>query len=64
MVRPLPIHILQQMTDIATKLVKTSFGYPGEEDIIQIINYCVLLAKYSIYINKLNGNNTLDLNNT
>ncbi len=24
----------------------TVFGYPGEEDIIQILNYCVLLAKY------------------
>ncbi len=39
----------------------TLFGYPGEEDIIHILNYCVLLAKYFIYTNKLNGNNTLDL---
>ncbi len=39
----------------------TLFGYPGEEDIIQILNYCVLLAKYFIYTNKLNGNNILDL---
>ncbi len=23
----------------------TLFGYPDEEDIIQILNYCVLLAK-------------------
>ncbi len=27
----------------------TLFGYPGEEDIIQILNYCALLAKY-LYI--------------
>ncbi len=39
----------------------TLFGYPGEEDIIQFLNYCVLLAKYFIYTNKLNGNNTLVL---
>ncbi len=39
----------------------TLFGYPGQEDIIQILHYCVLLAKYFIYTNKLNGNNTLDL---
>ncbi len=39
----------------------TLFGYPGEEDIIQILNYCVLLAKYFIFSNKLNGNNTVDL---
>ncbi len=37
----------------------TLFGYLGEEDIIQILS--VLLAKYFIYNNKLNGNNTLDL---
>ncbi len=39
----------------------TLFGYPGEEDIIQILNYCVLLAKCFMYTNKLNGNNTFDL---
>ncbi len=38
----------------------TLFGYPGKEEIIQILNYCVLFAKYVIYTNKLNGNNTLD----
>ncbi len=38
----------------------TSFGYPVEEDIIQILNYFVLLLKYIIYTNELNGNNTLD----
>ncbi len=36
----------------------TLFGYAGEEDIIQILNYRVLLAKYFIYTNKLDGNNT------
>ncbi len=39
----------------------TLFGYPSEEDIIQILNYCMLFAKYFIYTNKLNSNNTLDL---
>ncbi len=37
--------------------VKNVFGYPGIEDIIHILNYCVLLAKYFIYTNNL----TLDL---
>ncbi len=39
----------------------TLFGYPGEEYIIQLLTFCVLLAKYFIYTNKLNGNNTLEL---
>ncbi len=39
----------------------TLFCYPDEEDIIQILNYCMLLAKYFIYTNKLNSNNTPDL---
>ncbi len=39
----------------------TLFGYPVEEDIIQILNYCVLLAQYFKYNDKLNGKNTLDL---
>ncbi len=37
------------------------FGYSGEDDIIQILSYCVLLAKYFIYTNQLNCNNTLDI---
>ena len=37
------------------------FGYPGEEDLIIVLNYCVLLAKYFIYVNKLNGKNKIDL---
>ncbi len=32
-----------------------------KKDIIQILNYCVLIAKYLKYTNKLNGNNTRDL---
>ncbi len=51
--------ILEEM--IFLKNVHILFGYPGEEDIIHILNYCMLLAKYFIYTNKLNGNNTLDL---
>ncbi len=51
--------ILEEMIFLTN--VGTVFGYPGEEEIIQILNYCVLLAKYFIYTNKLNGNNTLDL---
>ncbi len=39
----------------------TLFGYPGEEDIIQILNYCVLLYNILYTNNMLNGNKTLDL---
>ncbi len=36
-------------------------GFPGEDDITKVLNYCVLLAKYFIYTNKLSQNNDLDL---
>ena len=29
------------------------FGFPGDEDIIVALNYCTLIAKYFIYIQKL-----------
>ena len=35
-------------------------GFPGESDIIDVLNYCVLLAKHHIYINKITQNNSLD----
>ena len=50
-----------------TELVKTYetaecilFGYPGECDLIKTINYCILTAKYFVYIRKLFNNNDLD----
>lgn len=37
------------------------FGYPGEDNMITVLNYCVILAKYYIYIKKLKDTNNLDL---
>lgn len=37
------------------------FGYPGDEPEIEVMNYCILLAKYYIYCKKLNDCNVLDL---
>ncbi len=37
------------------------FGFPGDSDVIEVINYCVLYAKYYIYIQRLYNNNKLDL---
>ncbi len=39
----------------------TLFDYPCEENILQILNYYLSLAKHFIYTNKLKYNNTLDL---
>ncbi len=36
-------------------------GFPGEDDIIKSLNYCVLLAKHFIYTNKMSQNEDLDL---
>ena len=36
------------------------FGFPNDSDVIQVLNYCVLYAKYYIYIQRL-YNNKLDL---
>ena len=37
------------------------FGYPGEDEIISVLNYCVLIAKYYIYSKKIIEQNNLDL---
>ncbi len=29
------------------------FGFPGENKIFKVINFCILIAKYYIYIQKL-----------
>ncbi len=35
--------------------------FPGDSDVIEVLNYCVLLAKYYIYIQRLYNNKKLDL---
>ncbi len=37
------------------------FGFPSDSDVIEILNYCVLYAKYYIYIQHLYNNNKLHL---
>ncbi len=37
------------------------FGFLSTSDVIQVLNYCILYAKYYIYIQRLFNNNTLDL---
>ncbi len=37
------------------------FGFPSDSDIMQVPNFCILYAKYYIYIQCLFNNNTLDL---
>ena len=36
------------------------FGYPGNNEIETVLNFCVLLAKWFIYCRKLNNNNDMD----
>ena len=36
------------------------FGFPGHNHFITLLNYCALLAKYFVYINKICENNILD----
>lgn len=36
------------------------FGYPGHSDLIAVLNYCVIVAKYFIYIEKMLGKNQMD----
>ena len=36
------------------------FGFPGEDSFITALNYCVMVAKYFIYIKKLNDTNHFD----
>ncbi len=37
------------------------FGFPGDSDVIEVLNYCVLYAKYYIYIQSLYNNKKLDI---
>ncbi len=36
-------------------------GFPSDSDTMQVLNLCILFAKYYIYIQRLFNNNTLDL---
>ncbi len=36
-------------------------GFPGEDNIISVLNYCVLIAKHYIYSKKIKHDNNLDL---
>ncbi len=36
------------------------FGFPGENKIFKVINFCILIAKYYIYIQKLINSNKID----
>ena len=36
------------------------FGYPGEEDIVKVLNYVIIQAKYYIYIQRLCAENNID----
>ncbi len=36
------------------------FGLPGESKIFKVINFCILIAKYYIYIQKLINSNKID----
>ena len=37
------------------------FGIPVENDLVYLLNFCILLGKYFIYINKQNGINVHDI---
>ncbi len=37
------------------------FGFTSNSDTMQVLNFCILYAKYYIYIQHLFNNNTLDL---
>ncbi len=39
------------------------FGFPGENKIFKVINFCILIAKYYIYIQKLINSNKIDFYN-
>ncbi len=36
------------------------FSFPGENKIFNVINFCILIAKYYIYIQKLINSNKID----
>ncbi len=37
------------------------FGFPSNSDVMQVLNFCILYAKYYIHIEHLFNNNILDL---
>ncbi len=37
------------------------FGFPSNSDVMQVLNFFILYAKYYIYIQRIFNNNTLDL---
>ena len=39
------------------------FGYPGDIDIVHVLNFAILQAKYYIYIQRLCANNKIDFYN-
>ncbi len=47
--------------DVLTECIL--FGYPGTDDMIDVLNYCTLHAKYYIYIQKLMCDNNIDFCN-
>ncbi len=39
------------------------FGHPGDNDIVYVTNYCILVAKYHVYIQKLLNDNHIEFYN-
>ncbi len=37
------------------------FGFPDNDNNTGVLNHCILLAKYHIYIQKLKGNDNIDM---
>ncbi len=37
------------------------FGFPDNDDNTKVLNHCILLANYHIYIQKLKGNDNIDM---
>ncbi len=37
------------------------FGFPDNDDNTKVLNHCILLAKYHIYIQKLKDNDNIDM---
>ncbi len=46
--------------DYATLAESILFGFQSEGEIFNVINYCILLAKYYIYCQKIHNNNKID----
>ena len=44
---------IENMIDLSEFKECVIFGFPGNEDIVTVLNLCVLLAKYCIYIQKI-----------